>query len=280
MKKILAAVMSLILLSSCSFGKDNTDMPDDKISVVTSFYAMYDFARLIGGDKVEIYNLSSGEPHDFELSAADIVKIEKSDVFIYNGNNMENWTDKIISTVSGDVLFVETSQGTDILENSDPHTWLDPENAYIQMENICSAFCEKDSKNAEYYKSNLAECKNKIDALDKRYTETAEEGRVLIVSHEAYGYLCDAYGMTQMPLSGLFDEGEASPAKIAEVIEFIKANNIKYIYAENNGNDKTMQIIADDTGAEVLVLSPFESDAEDRTYFEVMQENLEAVSKS
>jgi len=279
MRRITAVIMMVILMiSGCSL-KEEDSQSGGKLSVVTSFYAMYDFAKLIGGDKADVYNLSSGgeEPHDFEPSAADIVKIEKSDLFIYNGNHMEGWTEKVISSLKGNVSVVEASKDIEKNDSSDPHIWLSPKNAYMEMENICDAFCEKDSANAEYYRANLLECKKRTDELDKRYKDVLTEKKMIIVSHEAYGYLCSEYNMEQVPLSGLFDEGEASPLRIAEVIDIAKRNNIKCVYIENEESDKAAVAVAEGAGIETRILSPFESETQERNYFEVMEANLQAL---
>lgn len=281
MKKnwIYIMVIAMLFLSSC---QGDTAQTPGKLSVTASFYAMYDFARLIGGDKAEVYNLTEGggEPHEFEPSAADIVRIENSDIFIYSSENMESWSSKIASSIKNDVIIVRAADGTAESSEGDPHVWLDPKNAYIQMENICSAFCRADSANADYYRANLAVCREKTDALDKRFSESLPKGRKIIVSHEAYGYLCSAYEIEQTALSGMTDEGEASPAKIARVIEFAKENGIKYVYAESGESSKVMQTVADGAGAEVLFLSPFESEPAGRGYFEVMEDNLAALIKA
>jgi len=278
MKKIryiICMAVILIMMPSCS----EKTAENEKLSVTASFYAMYDFANLIGGDKAEVYNLTEGggEPHDFEPSAADIVRIENSDIFIYSSEDMESWSEKVISSVKSDVLIVKAAGG--IEENTDPHVWLDPNNACIQMENICNAFCSADRGNEEYYRANLNECKKKLAELDKKYKESIPENKKIVVSHEAYGYLCSAYNMEQIALNGMSDEAEASPSRIAEVIEFVKDNGIKYIYAENMGSDKIMQTVAEGSGAQVLVLSPFEGETDGRNYFEVMYDNLAALIK-
>ncbi|MCH5185525.1 MAG: zinc ABC transporter substrate-binding protein [Oscillospiraceae bacterium] len=283
MKKFFVSIVLLImtpfLLTSC-FGTDIPDTAGDKLTVTASFYAMYDFARLIGGDKAEVYNLSEdgGEPHEFEPSAADMVKTEKSDIFIYNSDTMEGWVGKIIGSMGNNVTVIKASEGMETGDN-DPHVWLDPKNAYTQMEKICDAFCEKDSANADYYRENLRICREKTEQLDRDYAESGLAGKKIIVSHEAYGYLCRAYGIEQMGLNGINDESEASPARIAEIIEFMKANGIKYVYAENTESDKIVRTVAEGAGAEVLVLSPFESETGGRNYFEVMRDNLDALVK-
>ena len=301
MKKIMALVLGgVLLLSGCGSKKadktepekvettqtENAQTNSDKLQVYTSFYAMYDFAKLIGGDKADVYSLcpTSEEPHDFEPKTSDMAKLSEADIFIYNGMGMESWAEKTASSVkNNDLLIVEASDGVpDIAENYDPHVWLDPSNAIVEMENIKNAFCEKDAKNADYYNKNFELCKEKTDKLINEYRKATSSflDRNVVTAHEAYGYLCDAFNLNQTSIEGLQGESDPSPAKMAEIIDFIEVNNIKYIFAEAMDTSKVVESVAKETGAQVLTLSPFEGDSEGNDYFTVMEENLETLKKA
>ena len=150
------------------------------------------------------------------------------------------------------------------------------------MENIKDAFCERDSKNAQYYEENFSECERKIKELTDKYNEASQafSNRNVIVSHAAYSYLCEAFNLNQTPVDGMHGEGGATPARIAEVINFINDNNIEYIFATSLQSEKTMETIAKDTGSEILVLNPFEGDIDGKDYFTVMEENLASLKKA
>lgn len=296
MKKLLivTAFICAVFLSACT---DADTAEDGNFTVYTSFNAMYQFTKDIAGDRAEVKCLmpSGVEPHDWEPSSADIVNLQKADVFIYNSDSMETWADKVINSIENEkIITVETAE--DILtdysdghtgENGehnhsegDPHVWLNPANALKQMEMIADALCRADSENADYYKANLSAASEKIARLDAEYKSALGgiENEYIIVSHEAYGYLCDAYGLKQVGIKGKSAESEPSPAQMAEIIDFAKKNGIKYVFAENNTDTKLADTVAKELGGEVLVLNPFESGTQD--YYSVMEENLSALKKA
>ncbi len=290
MKKIISTLCTAVLavgITACSDTADN-----GKISVYTSFYAMYDFAREIGGDCINVYNVcpTGTEPHDFEPTAADMAKITEGDVFIYNGLGMESWTDSVTEALSGsDVVVVNTSDNVEGIDNTqqhnvhhhaDAHIWLDPVNAYAQMEAIAQGLIEADPENKDYYTERLNNCKAKTDKLLSDYQTAGLERSEIITSHEAYGSLCSAFGLTQIAINGTDNTHDPTPAHLAEITDYIKNNNIKYLFSEPLGTSSVVESIAADTGCEILVLDPFEGSTEDKDYFTVMYNNLDALKEA
>ena len=159
----------------------NTANDSGKVKVMTSFYTMYDFAQKIGGEKVEITNMvpSGTEPHDWEPSAIDIRNMEDADVFIYNGAGMEHWAEDILKSLdNSELITVEASEGVELIregKENDPHVWLDPENAKIEMEHIKDAFIEADKDNAEYYNENYETYSRQLDGLNQEFEETLSQ---------------------------------------------------------------------------------------------------------
>lgn len=279
---VICAVSALICSSAC--GGDNA-VKSDKLQVYTSFYAMYDFAKMIGGDKADIYNMcpTGSEPHDFEPTAKDMASLTEADVFIYNGLGMEPWTASAITALDGtDVTIVEASKNApNISENYDPHVWLDPENAFAQLSAITNALCESDPQNSDYYAARLEECRAKTDTLINDY-KTAIQGftsRNIVTSHDAYMNLCNAFALVSLPINSVAAD-EPTPTRVAEVEEFIKANNIKYVFTEPLSSSSVAESIASDTGCDILILNPFEGSLDEKDYFTVMYENLESLKKA
>ncbi|MGN0163274.1 MAG: metal ABC transporter solute-binding protein, Zn/Mn family [Candidatus Ornithomonoglobus sp.] len=288
MKKTLslftAAALTLTLAACGSEPNTEADTKSGKLQVYTSFYAMYDFARQIGGDMVDVYNMCppGSEPHDFEPTAQDMAKLTKADVFIYNGMGIEAWTDTVADTLKGtDVVIIEASdiEGDDL---TDPHVWLNPENAALEMTNIATAFITADPDNTEYYLQRLNTTHDKIDKLIADYTEalTGLSSDNIVVSHDAYQSLCDAFSLTQYPINGKDNEEDPTPKRIAEIESYITDNNIGYIFTEPLGTSAIVETIAADTGCELLSLDPFEGNLDDEDYFTVMYSNLEALKKA
>ena len=278
MKKLLPIIMILSLfLSSCGKVEEKSDKPQ----VYTSFYAMYDFARTIGGDDIDLYNVvpTGTEPHDFEPTAADMAKLSKADVFIYNGMGIDEWAEKVADTLPENVSILRTT-GEISADGSDPHVWLGLKNAKAQLEAVSGALSEVDSANAQKYAERLAEYLEKIDALETEYKNAGLSGKKLFVTHGAYGYLCDDFGMEQIALEGISGDSDPSPAQMAKIVDEIKAEGAKCIFYDPLEGDKMANAVAKEAGIEALPLYTFEGDSEDRDYITIMQTNLEQLKKS
>ncbi|MGN0107529.1 MAG: metal ABC transporter substrate-binding protein [Hominilimicola sp.] len=278
MKKLLPIIMILSLfLASC--GK--TEEKSDKPQVYTSFYAMYDFARTIGGEDIDLYNVvpTGTEPHDFEPTAADMAKLSKADVFIFNGMGVDEWAEKVAPTLPENVSVLRSSDGIND-DGNDPHVWLSLKNAKAQLEAVSSALSEADSLNAHNYAARLAEYSEKIDNLEKEYENANLSGKKLFVTHGAYGYLCDEFGMEQVALEGISGDSDPSPAQMAKIVDEIKADGAKCIFYDPLEGDKMANAVAKEAGIEAVELYTFEGDSENRDYITIMQTNLEQLKKS
>ena len=292
MVKIIAVIVATLIGCTACAGNGKTDIAKDsgKVKVMTSFYTMYDFAKKIGEDKVTITNMvpAGTEPHDWEPSAVDIRKMEDADVFIYNGAGMEHWAEDILKTLDNKKLItVEASKGVTLIKEekeNDPHVWLDPENAKIEMKNIKDALVEADEKNAEYYTQNYEAYEKKLDELNQEFKDTLSqlENKDIIVAHEAFGYLCKAYGLNQVAIEGLMPDSEPDPAKMEEIIQFAKKKKINTIFFEELVSPKVAKTIAKELGAKTEVLNPLEGLSDEQIesgedYFSVMRTNLQQI---
>lgn len=282
---ILILAAAAMLLTGCD--SENTDKSDKRLTACTSFYAIYDFTQKVGGDKVEVINLvpTGTEPHDWEPSSHDMLTVSKADVLFYNGLGMESWIDSVKSSVGeGKAEYVELSEGLAEEGASDPHIWLDPQRVIEITNRIESVLSEKDSTNADYYRRNADAFIAQLTELDKTYSETLSPygGKSIVVSHEAYSYLCKRYGIEQVAVEGVIPQSEPSPEQMKNIINYINENDIKYIFFEELLSPKVVQTIADATGAQLLELNPFEGlEQEDidagADYISVMRDNLENI---
>ena len=300
-----------ILMTGCSNSQSNTKkfQEEDKIAIVTTIYPVYDFATNIAGDKAEIINLvpAGVEPHDFELSTGDMQLIEEADMFIYNGAGMEHFAEKTLASVSNKELYVvECTKGMTLLdanehtdehghestdehedEHTDPHTWLSVANAIEECKAITEALVEIDPDNKAYYEANYDAYEEKLLALQETYkVELADlSGSTIVVAHEAFGYLCAEYGLKQEAIEGLTADSEPDSARMKEIIDFCKENDIKVIFFEELVSPKVAETIASEIGADTMVLNPIEgltSEQEEAglDYIGLMEENLEALKKA
>ncbi len=277
MKKLfLIIAMVTVLLSACTADEVRTDKP----VVYTSFYAMYDFARTIGGDDIEIKNVVpvGADVHSFELSASDMAKLSEADLFIYNGSGIEHWAEDVVDTIGDSVKTVCTSDGI-ALRGNDPHIWLGIENAKQQLYTVYAALVEIDSKNSDLYTARYNEYMSKLDDLKTDYENAHLEGKKIFVTHGAYGYLCEEFGMEQIALEGVSGESDPSPAQMAKVVDAIRAEGAACIFYDPVEGDKMAQAVAREANVEALPLYTFAGDSENRDYLTVMKFNLEQFKK-
>lgn len=320
-----AVMLIAVLGAGCSNKNTNTDEPQvspvgqenessgnvqnieqeaGRLKVVASFYPMYDFALKIGGDKVSVTDMVPAgiEPHDWEPAASDIANLEEADVFIYNGAGMEHWVDTVLDSLGNkELVTAEASAGIALQEGHseegeehseeegsyDPHVWLNPQYAKAEMNNIREAFAKADPDNEAYYNQNYETYGAKLDELDQKFKETLTglENKDIIVAHEAFGYLCSAYGLNQVGIEGLSPDSEPDPAKMEEIIKFAKDNQIKIIFFEELVSPKVAETIANEVGVGTDVLNPLEGLSEEDIkaggdYFSVMETNLNSLVKA
>ena len=292
---LLLAVL-IIFLGGCKLAPQNTRnfVEEDKLAVVTTIYPMYDFVKNIAGDRAEVINLvpAGMEPHDFELSTGDMRLLEQAEVFVYNGAGMEHFVDKTLAALDNDrLLTVEAAAG--ILPakteegNDDPHTWLSVANAIAEAEAIKEALIQADPAGREYYEDHFAAYRDRLEKLDERYREELSgcAGDTIVVAHEAFGYLCREYGLKQEAIEGLTADSEPDSARMREIIDLCRRQDIRVIFFEELVSPKVAETIADEVGAKTMVLNPIEGLSGEQQeqgldYIGLMEENLEALKQA
>lgn len=271
------------------------------LSICASFYPMYDFASKIAGDRATVTCLvpAGTEPHDWEPSTTDIRTITTCDMLVYNGAGMEHWVSDVADGLSGEKpVLVCASDGLDLRElpeseaeesdsGTDPHVWLSPRNAKRELQAIRDALVLLDPNGHETYDANYERWAAEFEKLDAEFVEGLANlsSRNLVMSHEAFGYLCDAYGLTQVAIAGIDAEGEPDAQQMAEIAQFVRENNVTTIFSEELVSPKVAQAIASETGATVEELNPLEglSDEElaaGEDYLSVMRKNLKAIREA
>lgn len=295
--KILIILFGTALLYGCSTTKSTnvSTSEDGKLTIYTSFYTMYDFTTKIAGDKAEVINMVSDgtEPHEWEPSTKDMANLENADMLIYNGAGMEHWVDQISDSLENNIILVEASSGVMLIDdevaqkNNDPHVWLDAKNAKIEMENIKDALVSIDAVNADYYEANYETYAKELDDLDAELVSRIGmlDNKNIIVSHEAFSYLCKAYGLTQTSIGDLEANSEPDAKRLSEIVEFAKTNHVTTIFFEELVSPKMAQVIADEVGADTAVLNPIEGLTKEQIkagedYFSIMSENLDTLEQT
>jgi zinc transport system substrate-binding protein len=182
---------------------------------------------------------------------------------------------------------VTTSDGLDILAEEghgtagNPHVWLSPRNAIHQVEAIREALIRADPSGAEVYQANASAYIAELEALDKEIREAVASfsSRRFIAFHAAWVYFARDYGLEQAAVIERMPGQEPSPAEIAAIVERARAMQARAIFAEPQFSTKAAQVIAEESGAQVLYLDPL-GQPPDYRYLDLMRFNLREMSRA
>lgn len=293
MKKLIIVLITLSLIAvGCTSKKDSSNNGSGKMVVYASFYPLSFLADEIGGDNIELKTVvpNGVESHDYEPSIRQLRDIENAQLFIYNGANFESWADKVVGNIIDEDRTINASEFVDLImvdNNPDPHIWLSPENMIKIGEAIKNKLILLDETHKEDYENNFNNLASRLRELDNKFSEELSQKKreSIIVSHEAFTYMAERYGFKQIPVTGISPEQEPSPKTVAELIEIAKRENHKYIFLETLASPKTVQVIAKETGLQILTLNPVEGLTEEelrkgKDYISIMEENLENLKKA
>lgn len=294
----LALLLMLVVAAGCGKASlaPSFETESGQVKVAASFYPLYEFTRIVGGDRVDVvYMVPTGtEPHDWEPSAGHIKTLNQADLFIYNGAGMEPWVAKTLKSLDNKAIgLLETSQGFDLLEGADdghghddeaewdPHIWLDPYGVIHTVEAIRDALTKADPTSGSLFAANADAYIAQLKLLDEEFrTQLADCKREeFFTSHAAFGYLAQRYNLEQHALMGLSPEAEPRPRQLRQIVEEAKEHGATYIFFETLASDKVAKMVAQEIGAKTMVLNPFEGlTAEEqqagKNYLSVMRENL------
>ena len=304
-KGIIFILISTLLLSVVLLfvSRDNMEKKSDKIVIVATLFPQYDFAKQIGGDKVDVSLLLTPgtETHTYEPTPQDIIKINNADLYLYTGKYMEPWSDRIANGVDSDTKIVDVSTNVNLIESEhneheedvdqeghshgyDPHIWLDPDRAIVMVNNIADALISVDGENTEYYRANADRYIAEIQNLDSDINKTiggAKSKKIAFGGTFAYAYFINKYNLEYVSAyDSCGEDTEPSVTNIKKVIDYMKENSINVIFYQEMSSGKIADAIAKETGAEKLVFHTVHNATLDEinrgeTYVTIMRKNLE-----
>lgn len=271
----IATAASLLTLCGFASGASAADL-----KVVASFSIIADLAKNIGGDRIDLKTLVpvDGDAHTYEPRPADAAALAEANVVLVNGLELEGFMSRLIETSGTKAPVVQVSKGVKPIKGEedehhdekkadaghvehhhhgefDPHAWQSVRNGEIYVKNIAKAFCEADKAGCDTYKANEKAYLEKLAALDKEVR--AEIGsipkskRVIITSHDAFGYFEHEYGLKFLAPEGISTEAEASAADVAKLVDQVKEDKASAIFVENITNPRLVEQIAKETGLKV-----------------------------
>jgi len=295
-------LLYLCLLSLFIVSCDNGDQvikQHQKLAVVTSLFPLYDFAKNIGKDRVDVSLLlpPGVEPHSYEPKPGDIIRIHEADVFIYTDAAMEPWAAKILQAIENkNLLVVEAGKGIPLMKEAsaedgghggtDPHIWLDFANTQHMVDTICEGFSAKDPANKTFYADNARAYNGLLDKLDSRYKKTLAHCKYSVIvhgGHFAFGYLAKRYNLHYVAAYGFSPDAEPTPRRLYDLSEMIKQKGVKHLFYEELLSPRVAKTIAQETGATLLKLSAAHNITKEElmqnvSFLSIMEQNLKNLA--
>ncbi|WP_028239344.1 metal ABC transporter substrate-binding protein [Stutzerimonas azotifigens] len=268
----------------------------ERVKVLTSFSILADITRNIGGAEIELTNLvgPDSDAHLYETTPDDARRVAAADLIIVNGLNFEPWLDRLATSTGANGKVVQASQGViprtleeDGQQIPDPHAWNNLANAKIYAGNIAKALARVDPAHAERYRANLEAYLSQIDALlietRERFGGLPAGSHRIVTSHDAFGYLGQAYGIDFIAPQGLSTEHEPSAREVADLIGLIRSEGIKAVFVENIKDARLLEQIADETGARIggtLYSDALASEGPASAYLGLYRHNVETITRA
>jgi len=287
-----------MILPACSKPKSSLD--SGKLKVVTTLFPLYDFARNVGGDAVDLSLLlpPGMEPHSFEPRPEDMMTVAKADIFIYTNRGMEPWAEKLLSgvTKNGKPMQIEAGKGARYSNAAghdhkdgakDPHIWLDIANATLMIDNIARALAEELPAKRDLFNANAVAYKKRLKAVDDRFSTGLADCNTrefIHGGHYAFTYLAERYNLHYISAYGVSADSEPSPKKMVELINTIRLHKLNSVFYEELLSPAVARSVAEETGAALLKLHGIHNitreELESKTsYIDLMEQNLAALRK-
>jgi zinc transport system substrate-binding protein len=296
-RRLPLAAGLVLALAGCSTPAGGRD---GRISVVAGAYPFAFVAQQVGGERVDVVNLTppGAEPHDLELSPRQTAQVVDAQLILLLPGFQPAFDDAVtqnadpahvldIATVvplqpvptdasSGEAA--TTTQGAP----ADPHVWLNPLNLALLARAVADRLALVDPPHAPQYRANADELVHQLHQLDQEFRTRLANCAIttIVTNHAAFGYLASRYGLTQVSISGLDPEIEPSPQQLADVVQAARAAGVTTVFAETLANPAAADALGRELGVTVETLNPVEgvSDPTTQDYFSIMRSNLDTLA--
>ncbi len=240
--------------------------PGTQVAVAATTTQIQDFVKNVGGNRVTVTGIlkPNVDPHDYEPNVEDANAIAKADIVFVHGIGLDSWMDKTVKGASVKAPVITTTDGIKTLKGDandpqgDPHVWFDPTLVQTMVVNIANGLAKVDPTHANAYQVNATSYVNQLTQLDGQlksiFTPVPKEQRKLVTNHDAFRYLANRYDLTIVGavIPSLSDTAEPSARQLSDLIDTIKKERVKAIFAESSANPKVAQQVAKETGIAII----------------------------
>jgi zinc/manganese transport system substrate-binding protein len=284
-------LVGLMLAASVALAQTPSAHAQDRLNVVASFSILGDFAKNVGGDRVEVTTLvgADGDVHVYTPAPVDAKKIADAKLVIINGFGLEGWMPRLVQSSGSKARIVTATDGITprvLGAAPDPHAWQSVANAKIYVADIRDALAAADPADTAAFRANAESYLAKLDGLDREVKAAVAAippaRRKVITTHGAFGYFGVAYGVEFIAPLGVSTDSEASARDIAGIITQIRTAKIPAVFIENISDPRLIQRISAETGARIggtLYSDSLTGEkGEAPTYIDMVRHNIKALT--
>lgn len=290
---VVAALLLAVVINAVAQLRSK-NQAGDKPQVLTTFTVLADMARSVAGDKANVESITKpgAEIHGYEPTPGDIVRMQKADIVLDNGLNLEKWAEKLYQNVPN-VPHVTLTDGVAPMpikegpyqDKPNPHAWMSPSNALIYTDNIAKALSSIDPNNKSTYEKNANEYKEKIRAIDTNLrgglSALPESNRYLVSCEGAFSYLIRDYQLKELYLWPINADAQGTPQQIKYVVEEVKDKSVPAVFCESTVSGKAQEQVANEAGIRFggvfYVDSLSAEDGPTPTYLKLLEYNMSTL---
>ena len=261
---LTALTATAALLSGCG-ATDGEDGSGGRVRVVATTMQVADFARQVGGDRVEVTGIldAGAEPHEYEPTPSDAEAVADADLVVANGANLDDWLGDLLDQAGAEVPRVEAARGVTLLPTEeegfpgDPHVWHDPRAAARMVDNVAGGLSRADPGGQDAYRRRAANYRRRLDGMAatirRDFTAIPPEQRNLVTSHDAFGYFARAYDVNVVGsvLPAVTTDAEPSAQQIKALVDEVRARGVRTIFTERAVEPRLEQRVAEEAGARI-----------------------------
>jgi ABC-type Zn uptake system ZnuABC Zn-binding protein ZnuA len=292
-RSYLLMLLCLSLLAGC--GKPPNFWEEAKPSqkkVLVSFAPLYAITHAVAGeDAYVLCMLTTTGPHAYEGQPTDLFKVNKADLFIYNGLELDDlFVAKILrnhknaSLVTLNVGEVLEKKHHDLMLHAeahehadadgkthkhgehDPHIWLGPPQAMAMTKIVADKLGEIDSANAKGYAKRAEQLIEELKELEA-YGKAAfknKKNKKIVTTHEAFGYFAEAFGLEIVDAIQKMPGMDADAANAARLAKQCRDEKVAVIAVEpqySRAQAEALQatLKRDKVDIQIVTLDPLET---------------------
>lgn len=281
---IIMAFLSFVAIS-CQNKKET--LPSDsnhKLKIVTTTGMIKDATLQVAGDKAEVTALmgTGVDPHQYKATQGDLTKLSNADVIFYNGLMLEGKMQEVLGKIGQSKTSVAVAEAipqaqrrhisiagsTENASHDDPHVWFDVTLWQIVVNKIAETLANVDTANAAYYRQNAGTYTQQLQQLNEEVKQSIAqipaEQRLLVTSHDAFGYFGKAYNLEVRGLQGISTVAEFGLRDIADITNLLITRKIKAVFVESSVPQKSLEAVIEgcrSKGHQVVIGGTLFSDA-------------------